>query len=417
MGNGSDSSKYLEGNYSDNPFKAVKEWWEDEQQARELMDEEEYIKACMQYAKSKREEHHYLVDGSVLTCTRCTMEPDTPIDKEFTAPEGSNEVLLKVTKNQRYHNGAGQYFATVDDSKKFDNIEPFGNCKNTPDREEEKQALIMAGESEELRKLGTCRYLMKLNDKWENMISDVGYMEIAELDEAGVEGITMESILFCRHGGLIYPKASGYISTDDVVVEELEEEAEEEQILVEPDQSDPQAVKEYMWYFFRNKGLSMEAVAGILGNVQEECSFDLEQAKERNPYRFGLFQWSNNDGDARRNALNKWLDENGMDINLISTQCEYAYIEMQNGGMLSIILDVNENNPVEIMCNYTALENAEKPEEAAKIFATSFERCCVGYYIDKDSGKMHYNDIQASYERQDNAITIYNEMKKMEAGN
>lgn len=31
MANDGDNSKYLEGNYSDNPFKAVKEWWEDEE--------------------------------------------------------------------------------------------------------------------------------------------------------------------------------------------------------------------------------------------------------------------------------------------------------------------------------------------------------------------------------------------------
>ena len=213
MGKDSDELKYLEGNYSDIQLKAVSERWEDEKQARELLDVEEYMKAYLHYVESKRDEHHYLVNDTILTCTRCTKEPKTPIDKEFTAPKGSDEVLLKVTKNQRYHNGAGQYFATVDDSKKFDNIEPFGNCKNPPDRDDEIRVLTMAGESEELRKLGTCRYLMKLNDKWENMISDIGYQEVAELNKAGIEGITMESILFCKHGGFIYPKTSGYIET------------------------------------------------------------------------------------------------------------------------------------------------------------------------------------------------------------
>ena len=49
-------------------------------------------------------------------------------------------------------------------------VEPFGNCMNPPDREKEKKALELAEQSEELRKLGTCRYMMELNDKWDNMI-------------------------------------------------------------------------------------------------------------------------------------------------------------------------------------------------------------------------------------------------------
>lgn len=402
-----DNSKYLEGNYSDNPFKAVKEWWEDEEQARELADAEEYMKAYMEYEKSKREEHHYLVDGAVLKCTRCTMEPKKPFGKEFTAPEGSDKVLLKVTKNKRYFNGAGQCFATIADSKKFDNIQPFGNCDNPPDRDDEKKALLMAGESEELLKLGNCRYLMELNDEWENMISEVGYAETAELNEAGVEGITMEAILFCKHGGFIYPDTSGYIPTDNIIIDESEEEQE----LIEPDASDPKAVKKYMCLFFRSKGLSREAVAGIVGNVQSECSFNLAEAKRINPNRFGLFQWGNSDG--RLQAFNKWAKDNGRDINLISAQCEYAYEEMRNGGMLSVILDVNENNSSELMCNYTALENAKSPEEAAKIFATSFERCYTTYYFDSDR-EMHYDDIQASFERQDNAGKIYDYIIELE---
>lgn len=247
MGDNNDESKYLEGNYSaNNPFKAVKEWWEDTKQAQELQNAEEYFEAYMQYLKDKKDEHHYLVDGSVLTCIRCTVKPQTPLDKEFTAPEGSNEVILKVTMQDRYKNAAEQLFATIKDSKKFDNIEPFGNCLNPPDRDDERKALELAGESEELRKLGTCRYLMQLNDEWENLISDVGYQEVTGLDNISLEEITMESILFCKHGGFIYPIDSGYIQTDVVV----EEESEEEQILEEFDSSDLKAVKKYMWNYF-----------------------------------------------------------------------------------------------------------------------------------------------------------------------
>lgn len=406
MGNNSDDSKYLEGNYSaTNPFKAVKEWWEDTKQAQELQNAEEYMEAYMQYLKDKRNEHHYLVDGSVLTCTRCTTKPQTPIDREFTAPEGSDRVILKVTMQDRYKNDAEQCFATVKDSKKFDNIEPFGNCLNPPDRDDERKAIELAGESEELRKLGTCRYLMQLNNEWENLISDVGYQEVTGLNNTSLEEITMEAILFCRHGGFIYPVEAGYIQTD--IVED--EEVEEDETLEEPDSSNPQAVKEYMWKFFRSKGLSEVTTAGILGNVQSECGFDLQLAYKINSNRFGLFQWSSDTTEARRAAFDAWAKNENRDINLISSQCEYAYIEMTTGGMLTIILDINDNNPNELICNYETLISAETPEEAAKIFATSFERCCVSYKRD-ENGRLHYSDIQDSYGRQKSAGEIYRDM-------
>ena len=99
MGKDSDELKYLEGNYSDIQLKAVSERWEDEKQARELLDVEEYMKAYLHYVESKRDEHHYLVNDTILTCTRCTKEPKTPIDKEFTAPKGS-DVLGKIARGK-----------------------------------------------------------------------------------------------------------------------------------------------------------------------------------------------------------------------------------------------------------------------------------------------------------------------------
>ena len=117
-------------------------------------------------------------------------------------------------------------FATVDDAKIFDNIEPFGNCKNPPDRIAEKQIMELAGTSEAIRQLGNCRYLMKLNTSWENLISDKGYQEITGLDNCSAEEITMEAVLFCKHGGFIYPIDPGYVATpvDDMQLT-LEEKA------------------------------------------------------------------------------------------------------------------------------------------------------------------------------------------------
>lgn len=214
----SDDSKYLEGNYSDGFFKSYGEKVEDSLQAHDLNVAEEYMGACMRELKKMAKEHHYLVDGAVLTCTHCTMEPQDVIKdktKLFTAPEGSTEVILKVTSNSTYKNGEEQCFATVKDREKFTNIEPFGNCSNPPDREKELLALEFAAQSELLRKLGTCRYLMQLNEEWENLIADNGYEEVTGFDGTAHQEITMEAILFCKHGGFIYPKTSGYLKTMD----------------------------------------------------------------------------------------------------------------------------------------------------------------------------------------------------------
>lgn len=209
-----DGTKYLEGNYStSNPFAAITEWAEDLKQAQELDKAEAYMEDYMQKRKKQSSEHHYLVDGAVLTCTCCTIKPQKPNRKSFTAPADCKEVLLKTTQNSTAKNSEEQCFATIKDCKKFENIKPFGNCKNPPDREKEKKAIMLAEESAELLKLGTCRYLMELNDEWENILSNHGYEELTGSGGELQEIITMESILFCKHGGFIYPIDPGYIKS------------------------------------------------------------------------------------------------------------------------------------------------------------------------------------------------------------
>lgn len=170
-----DETKYLEGNYSSDTILSLGERWEDAKQAKELAVLEVYFTDYMAYLKEKRKKNHYLVNEAILTCTHCTQETVEAEGVEFQVPEGCTETKLKVTRNKTAKNGAEQCFATIEDSEKGVNVFSFGNCVNPPDRKDEKKALIYAGMSEELRKLGTCQYLMKLNDKWENLIFDLGY--------------------------------------------------------------------------------------------------------------------------------------------------------------------------------------------------------------------------------------------------
>ena len=45
---------------------------------------------------------------------------------------------------------------------------------------------------------------MKLNEEWDNYITDDTIFSFIYDKQSEVPGITMTSILFCKHGGFIY---------------------------------------------------------------------------------------------------------------------------------------------------------------------------------------------------------------------
>ncbi len=464
MGEKNDKSKYMEGNYSKNPFKAELEYRDDLIQAEQLQMQENYWKSYLNAAEKLRKEHHYLVDGAVLRCSKSTTNPiiitqskgqllkyeectedmlvgeavvlEDPDNMEcFRAPEGKSEVRLKVLQNTAAINGAGQYFATVKDTKKggigyyFDhdtddyNIRFFGNCKNAPDRDDECKAIITAAESKELRNIGTCPYLMKLNDEWENFVSDVNYEEVTTLDGELSELITMEAVLFCKHGGFIYPVDSGYIPT------ETEEESELKkqlitigQMIVEIDlkknqkqtdstldPSDPESVKQYMWDFFRNAGFSEIEVAGILGNVSAESEFKPE--KKRGSDYYGLFQWGGTRKDELIQRGVEYARQAGMENEEdgwknVQIQCQFALDEYyekteKNEGWGENILSNSDRYIVGTKENF---ENAKDYETTALIWGLSFERA-VSKKDKNDDGS--YKQIQGQKDRLEAAQKIY----------
>lgn len=186
----------------------------------------------------------YLVDGAILRCNQATT-------KDFDLPNGEKVILKKkgsedeccrmvfhVTENPISANDL--IYGTVKDSVMYKNIiPPACNCKLVTDRKEEIEKIMADPEH---NKNGVCRYLMRLNDEWDNMeMSGTSYLTKtdvkASLFTAGiadalsgsdstnyeeVAGITMTSILFCKHGGLIIPEtsgqtfASGYVTTEQL---------------------------------------------------------------------------------------------------------------------------------------------------------------------------------------------------------
>lgn len=221
--------KYLEGDYDEkgNLIKKYKQRKDDENQAKEI---EEQIEKMYDYYIKRADIKKYLVDGAVLRCNQTTLEPfkmsdGTEIKLEFdenvetdSEDEKKNQTErryteLHVTDRQISDNELPH--ATVLDCIQGKNIYPFKcNCKLADDREEEYQNIK---NDPECTKKGVCQYLMKLNDRWENLPTNGKYETVTvkdsedEIKEKTVECITMTSVLFCKHGGLITPVNSGQV--------------------------------------------------------------------------------------------------------------------------------------------------------------------------------------------------------------
>lgn len=82
-------------------------------------------------------------------------------------------------------------------------------------------------------------------------------------------------------------------------------------------------------------GISAEAFAGMMGNANEESSFDatLEEAGNVASRGLGLFQWTDTSGSPRRTQYENWVKEKGYDISDPATagaaSIEYMDQEMQ----------------------------------------------------------------------------------------
>lgn len=193
-------------------------------------------------------------------------------------------MILHVTENPISTNGLT--YATVKDTVLNKNIiPPKCNCKLAADRNEEVDK-IMA--DQERNKNGVCRHLMRLNEEWDNMVMDgTSYLTKtnveASLFTAGiedalgnigsgeeVEGITMTSMLFCKHGGLITPIDSGqsnfYISME-IALQYME-------LYLEGNLSEQEALL-YIQFVARNCGLKIATIgSGGLKGKDVERNFD-----------------------------------------------------------------------------------------------------------------------------------------------
>ena len=85
---------------------------------------------------------------------------------------------------------------------------------------------------------------------------------------------------------------------------------------------------------FKQAGYNDNAIAGILGRVQQEHNFDTSDVPEHEEEGmhlggYGMFQWNG----GRTTAFLNWAQENGLDPQDATTQARYALLEAQQRGL------------------------------------------------------------------------------------
>lgn len=114
-------------------------------------------------------------------------------------------------------------------------------------------------------------------------------------------------------------------------------------------------VKETIWAFFKDKGLSDEAIAGVMGNIAVESNYNVTALNEKTG-AFGLFQWTG----GRKDKLYQFAARQHTGINDIDTQLNFAWLEMQG----------SEKKTLEALQS----DKYSTPEEYAIAFEQNYER-------------------------------------------
>lgn len=113
--------------------------------------------------------------------------------------------------------------------------------------------------------------------------------------------------------------------------------------------------KEIIENFLRSKGLNDKAIAGVMGNIQQESNFSTT-AKNGSSGAYGLFQWLG----SRKTGLEKYAKSTGGSVDNIHTQLKYFWNE----------LETTEGKTKNILLN----GNYTSASEYAEAFEKSFER-------------------------------------------
>lgn len=95
-----------------------------------------------------------------------------------------------------------------------------------------------------------------------------------------------------------------------------------------PSSSSQQAI---VWNYFKNKGLNDKAIAGIMGNIQQESGFN-SSVVNKSSGASGIFQWLG----GRKNGLQDYAKSLGKSWTDLQVQLDYAWKELQGSEKKSL---------------------------------------------------------------------------------
>lgn len=151
--------------------------------------------------------------------------------------------------------------------------------------------------------------------------------------------------------------------------------------------SDPNANKQQIWSFLKGKGLTDEAAAGIMGNMEQESSFN-PKATNSIGCR-GIVQWCY----GRNDLLSSYASERGKSWDCLGVQLEYMWHEMTETGQGSVNSSGQQLGiPLVDALNGKAFNGSSKytnsgAYNAGQIFHDYFERANVALGEDKGRGE------------------------------
>ena len=128
------------------------------------------------------------------------------------------------------------------------------------------------------------------------------------------------------------------------------------------------------WNFFKSKGFTDQAAAGILGNLQQESGIDPTKKQNGGGPGRGIMQW---EAGGRWDQLTSWAKQNGKDANSMETQLQYMWLEMNGKDSTGASKLKNKYGGME------GLKSANDSKWATQAFEDSFERAGKPNYANR----------------------------------
>ncbi len=148
---------------------------------------------------------------------------------------------------------------------------------------------------------------------------------------------------------------------------------------------------DYIWNYFKSKGYCDEAIAGIMGNISVESSFN-PKAENSSGY-YGICQW---DKKGRKAVM---MAQFPSTYTTVEGQCDFVMYEI--GNSVKQCSNLNMNDPYTFLSSKdsTVKSSSDKVELCTFLFCKYFERC-----VTKDDNRSFANAKNA-YQHYDKRVT------------